>query len=608
MKIEQIQQIIEVAQVGSINRASQNLYIAQSTLSSSIKCVETELRQKLFIRTQKGIEQTEFGKIFVKYGKTILEAYQHIQSASNLQYRNGSNSAFKISIYYLLFANRLLYQMFNKYSDQNINFHYINTPRDRILFDVAHNISEIGIIAMPSLMKSQWLDLIYSYLYELVGETARLQKNMAYMSEVINEKEGIGIAAYEQGLMLQLKLYYFAYLKFTVEKNKSFSEQLISVVEDSMNLSKTAEEIDTITNSYVNLLNDISYMHGNLRDGIWKFERDELKKLFTLEARLIELNKQSPVVRPLKGVLMTQLSNFILKSRNNYNEDYICKYISEDVARESIKNHEIWMRKTQDLNDEREQKVIPELFEDSSWIKVNWAKDIDFTATRTYYVSSFSKSYDNPDMQEDYGKCVYGYKGDRLVELLAPIGIHHLKRKDNADVRLPLKTTRPFLSQVIAFDVLYDRDAAKQELNFLMDVIDKFKMSNQDKKKFLEGILQYWILSVKDSEWEKERERRYVLFIYLEYDYKEMEIDDGWLKLKTSFFLLPDFILGNNPSKIEIRRQIDGKRKGTSMKDYIFCKNCLSRDYDAIIANVNKCPICGSTNIENVYLKDEEEV
>ena len=54
-------------------------------------------------------------------------------------------------------------------------------------------------------------------------------------------------------------------------------------------------------------------MHGNLRDGIWKFERDELKKLFTLEARLIELNKQSPVVRPLKGVLMTQIFRAILR-------------------------------------------------------------------------------------------------------------------------------------------------------------------------------------------------------------------------------------------------------------------------------------------------------
>ena len=76
------------------------------------------------------------------------------------------------------------------------------------------------------------------------------------------------------------------------------------------------------------------------------------------------------------------------------------------------------------------------------------------------------------------------------------------------------------------------------------------------------------------------------------------------VKIENINFLLPDFILGNNPSKIEIRRQIDGKRKGTSMKDYIFCKNCLSRDYDAIIANVNKCPICGFNPIfENVLSK-----
>lgn len=163
MKIEQIRQIVEVAQVGSINKASQNLYIAQSTLSSSIRAVEEELHQEIFTRTKKGIEITEFGELFVKYGMEILESYRHIQAASNLQYRNGPNTSFKVSIYYLLFANRLLYQMFNKYSGQNIDFHYKNTPRDRIISDVAHNISEIGILAMPSIMKSQWLDLIYSY-------------------------------------------------------------------------------------------------------------------------------------------------------------------------------------------------------------------------------------------------------------------------------------------------------------------------------------------------------------------------------------------------------------------------------------------------------------
>lgn len=448
------------------------------------------------------------------------------------------------------------------------------------------------------------VNAIKTYLYEIVGETARLQKNISYMMESVNKNESIGIEAYEQGLLLQLKLYYFAYQKFTVEKTKSFVKQLISVVKEVLDVSKTENEINSITYAYVNLLNDISYMHGNLRDGIWRFDRSELKELFSLEAEMIDLNGQSPVTRPLKGVLMTQISNYVLKSRNNYNDDYICKYLPQDVARESIKNHEIWMRKTTDLNDKREEKVVPELFDDKSWINYSWATDISFEEKRTYYVSSFSKSCENSDMHGEYGNCVYGYKGDRLVELLAPIIMREYERKDKVKT-IFLKGKIPLLSQVLAFDILYDRDEAKEELKFLMSIIDKFKITEKDKKDFLEDILQYWILSVKDSSWKDERERRYVLFIYLEYDYLEMEIDDGWLKLKTSIFLVPDFILGDNPSKIEIKRQIDGKRKGTSMKDYMYCKNCLSRDYDAFISHADKCSICGSTDIEYVYLKEE---
>ena len=37
MKLEQIRQAIEVYNTGSINRAAQSLYLAQSSLSSSIK-------------------------------------------------------------------------------------------------------------------------------------------------------------------------------------------------------------------------------------------------------------------------------------------------------------------------------------------------------------------------------------------------------------------------------------------------------------------------------------------------------------------------------------------------------------------------------------------
>ena len=87
------------------------------------------------------------------------------------------------------------------------------------------------------------------------------------------------------------------------------------------------------------------------------------------------------------------------------------------------------MKKNTLLNDEREQRVIPELFDDKSWITYKWVDDIDFTATRIYYVSSFSKSVNNSDMQDGYGQCLYGYKNDRISELIAPIGIWHLKKK-----------------------------------------------------------------------------------------------------------------------------------------------------------------------------------
>lgn len=131
-----------------------------------------------------------------------------------------------------------------------------------------------------------------------------------------------------------------------------------------------------------------------------------------------------------------------------------------------------------------------------------------------------------------------------------------------------------------------------------------FDMADEKKKKFLEEILQYWILSVKDSKWSYEKERRYVLFLYDNYEYKEMELDENFLKLQTSLFILPDFILGKNPVRWDIRYQVDGKRKSISMKDYLFCKDCLMMDYDKILEKTDTCPRCESHNLEIVHIRD----
>ena len=90
--------------------------------------------------------------------------------------------------------------------------------------------------------------------------------------------------------------------------------------------------------------------------------------------------------------------------------------------------------------------------------------------------------------------------------------------------------------------------------------MELFNMNDAEKNTFLQSILQYWLLSIKDPKWSHERERRYVLFLYDSYEYPEMKIEDNFLKLKTSLFLTPDFLIGNHQKKADVKAQVDVKR------------------------------------------------
>lgn len=455
-----------------------------------------------------------------------------------------------------------------------------------------YEVSMLNTLFINALLLN--INALKTYIYELVGHKTRMQKMVSWFPEgdqTIEIKEFMG-------LMPQLSLYHIAYQGFTVDKDMNFADKLIETVEIYLNYAKEndsdevyKQKLSHITRNYISLINDISYFRCVKRTGIWAFSREEIYKVFELAARLTKLNGDNPIETPLKGVLMTSISNYILKSRNNYNEDYICKYVSKDIAELSIKNHEIWMSIIENLNDAREQKVIPELFEEEGWNNHLWANGLDFDATRNYYVSCFCKTLNDETMLKDYGSCVYGYKDDRMADILSPIMYRY--KNDG--------TKAPYFSQVIAFDVIYDREEAKEELNFLCSIIECFDINDEDKKSFLEQILQYWILSVKDENWSHEKERRYVLFMYDDYEYIEVDLgDDRFLKLKTSLFIHPDFILGDNPVKGFLRTMADNKRSVISTKSYLFCLDCHSRDFDnASIghAEVDECQVCGSENI-----------
>lgn len=58
---------LKTSELGSISKASESLYISQPALSQKLKNLEEELEEELFIRSNKGIELTEIGKIVEKY-------------------------------------------------------------------------------------------------------------------------------------------------------------------------------------------------------------------------------------------------------------------------------------------------------------------------------------------------------------------------------------------------------------------------------------------------------------------------------------------------------------------------------------------------------------
>jgi len=65
--------LIEVASVGNISVASQNLFVSQACISQAITSLEEELGAKVFKRSRVGAILTESGKQIVKNAEEILE-------------------------------------------------------------------------------------------------------------------------------------------------------------------------------------------------------------------------------------------------------------------------------------------------------------------------------------------------------------------------------------------------------------------------------------------------------------------------------------------------------------------------------------------------------
>ena len=76
MTLQQLHYMITIAEAGSLNRAAEILYVAQPSLTASLRELEKELGISIFNRGSHGVTLTNDGAEFLLYARQVYSQYE----------------------------------------------------------------------------------------------------------------------------------------------------------------------------------------------------------------------------------------------------------------------------------------------------------------------------------------------------------------------------------------------------------------------------------------------------------------------------------------------------------------------------------------------------
>ena len=80
MNLRRLKYFVKIVDVGSLTLASELLHVAQPALSQQLATLEAEFKQKLLLRTQKGVVATEAGKVLHRHAQAILRQIEQARA------------------------------------------------------------------------------------------------------------------------------------------------------------------------------------------------------------------------------------------------------------------------------------------------------------------------------------------------------------------------------------------------------------------------------------------------------------------------------------------------------------------------------------------------
>ena len=144
MNILHIRYAVEVARLGSLNRAAESLLIAQPNISRSIKELEADLGITIFNRSAKGMELTPEGEEFIGYAQSILKQIDEVDKL----YKHGSpkKQKFSISVPRACYISDAFAEFSKTLSGDPAEIFYKETNSQRTITNVLTKDYKLGII------------------------------------------------------------------------------------------------------------------------------------------------------------------------------------------------------------------------------------------------------------------------------------------------------------------------------------------------------------------------------------------------------------------------------------------------------------------------------
>ena len=144
MTLQQLKYIVTVASKGTISEAAKELYIAQPSLTSAIKELESELGITIFNRTNKGVILSVEGEEFLGYARQVIEQTNMIKE--KYSGKSSGKHQFCVSTQHYSFAVEAFVELLRQYGGEEYEFRLRETQTYDIIEDVARLRSEVGLL------------------------------------------------------------------------------------------------------------------------------------------------------------------------------------------------------------------------------------------------------------------------------------------------------------------------------------------------------------------------------------------------------------------------------------------------------------------------------